>query len=88
MNPKMKVIGSGYTGYLSQGNPLAMAQEQMSQPFSPDLIGFGRQTIADPLLPQKLLTGNPIHWCKRCDSCLDLLWKQIPVYCKSYSPSE
>jgi 2,4-dienoyl-CoA reductase-like NADH-dependent reductase (Old Yellow Enzyme family) len=88
MNPKMKVIGSGYTGYLSQGNPIAMAQEQMSRRFSPDLIGFGRQTIADPFLPQKLMSGDPIHWCKRCDSCLGILHKQLPIYCKSYHPSE
>ena len=38
-----------------------------------DLISMGRQIIADPVYPRKVIAGNPeeIRRCVRCNECLD-----------------
>jgi hypothetical protein len=42
-----------------------------------DILGFGRQSFADPLFPKKLLGGDEesIRWCKCCEknNCSTLL---------------
>lgn len=52
-----------------------------------DMIGLGRQSLADPALPQKALNGefDKIHYCTGCMNCLQLLKKQQPVGCVVYN---
>lgn len=38
-----------------------------------DLISMGRQLIADPDLPNKLRSGEPIRECSFCNSCIALV---------------
>jgi hypothetical protein len=47
------------------------------------MLGLGRQSFADPLLPKKLREGkeDEIKWCTLCDYCLELLIQQTEVGC-------
>ena len=51
------------------------------------MIGLGRQSFADPLLPKKLADGNEkdIHFCTLCDNCLELLIRQEHIGCCTYN---
>jgi 2,4-dienoyl-CoA reductase-like NADH-dependent reductase (Old Yellow Enzyme family) len=52
-----------------------------------DMVGLGRQSLADPLLPLKLRQGRQaeINYCSACDNCLELLIQQSPVGCCTYN---
>jgi 2,4-dienoyl-CoA reductase-like NADH-dependent reductase (Old Yellow Enzyme family) len=52
-----------------------------------DMIGLGRQSLADPLLPLKLREGREkeINFCTTCDNCLELLIRQQPIGCCTYN---
>jgi len=51
-----------------------------------DMISIGRQSLADPLLPQKYLTDQEdnIKWCIGCDICEKLLHSQSHVGCATH----
>jgi hypothetical protein len=51
------------------------------------MIGLGRQSFADPLLPKKLREGHEdeINYCTACDNCLELLIQQSPIGCCTYN---
>ena len=51
-----------------------------------DMVGLGRQSLADPFLPKKLREGNEgdINFCTVCDNCLELLIQQSKVGCCTY----
>ncbi|MDI9470732.1 MAG: FAD-dependent oxidoreductase [Bacillota bacterium] len=48
-----------------------------------DFIAFGRQTIADPDFPNKLLAGRPetIRTCLRCNECLAEVMNNCGLLC-------
>ena len=52
-----------------------------------DMIGLGRQSFADPLLPSKLEQGNErdMKFCTLCDNCLELLIRQKPIGCCTFN---
>lgn len=52
-----------------------------------DMVALGRQSLADPFLPEKYLEGreSDIHWCWCCDGCGRLLAQQEPVKCIVYN---
>ncbi len=52
-----------------------------------DMIGLGRQSFADPLLPLKLREGHEedIKYCVVCDNCLELLIQQSKVGCSTFN---
>jgi 2,4-dienoyl-CoA reductase-like NADH-dependent reductase (Old Yellow Enzyme family) len=52
-----------------------------------DLVGIGRQAIADPLLPKKILNGDykSVNWCIMCMDCGMLLGEQQEVGCSVYN---
>lgn len=76
------VIGSAY----SVGGKLGdlWAEENIGKGYT-DFAGFGRQNLADPLMPKKLFeeTGN-IDYCVLCGGCSLLLKKQDVVRCVVY----
>ncbi len=49
-----------------------------------DLIGFGRQTLADPLMPRKLATGEAVHICQANGGCVRRFSSSEPVQCDVY----
>ena len=48
-----------------------------------DMIGLGRQSLADPYTPKKLMEGNEsaINYCTGCDCCKELIIRQRHVGC-------
>ncbi len=74
-------IGSAYTA--AQDKSLSLADENCEKQYT-DFIGFGRQSLADPLLPIKAKEVIPINWCTLCSGCSTLLKKQQPVHCIKY----
>ncbi len=90
------VIGSGYSR-LKNGDPaLHIAdREQSSFVFwaernlregHTDLVGVGRQSIADPDFARKVLEGRlaDVNWCTTCQECTALLGSNRRVGCTLY----
>ncbi len=52
-----------------------------------DMVALGRQSLADPLIPEKLISGREkeVNWCTACDSCIEFLIRQSPVGCAIYN---
>ena len=91
------MIGSNYSVFgkgkskLQAVNPedsalLAYGAQNIARGYT-DMIGLGRQSFADPLLPLKLREGreNEIDYCTACDNCLELLIQQEPIGCCTYN---
>jgi 2,4-dienoyl-CoA reductase-like NADH-dependent reductase (Old Yellow Enzyme family) len=90
------VIGSGYS-YLGKGTnewkELApgkrgfsyWAEKNLSQGLC-DLVGIGRQSLADPLFARKILGGrsSEINYCLTCGGCSVLLRSQAQTGCTVY----
>ena len=87
------VIGSGYT-YLRDGKNKLPEPNQEKKSFlywaeknirdgNVDLVGVGRQSLADPLFTKKIIAGDSktINYCTICDRCLELMFAQKVVGC-------
>jgi 2,4-dienoyl-CoA reductase-like NADH-dependent reductase (Old Yellow Enzyme family) len=91
------VIGSNYSVFGKGFNKLQAVNRQDSallqfgaQNISRgyvDMIGLGRQSLADPLLPLKVREGREaeIDYCTADDHCLELLIRQKPIGCCTYN---
>ncbi len=51
-----------------------------------DLVGIGRQSLADPLFAKKILSGeiDQVNFCIACGGCSTLLRSQKTVGCTVY----
>ncbi len=91
------VIGSGYS-YLRDGKNDLKEPDASKKSFlywaeknlksgSVDLVGIGRQTLADPHFAKKILSGDleQIHFCTACGGCSVLLRSQKEVGCTVYN---
>jgi 2,4-dienoyl-CoA reductase-like NADH-dependent reductase (Old Yellow Enzyme family) len=91
------IIGSNYSVFGKGYNKLqAVSREDSSllhygasniEKGYVDMIGLGRQSMADPFLPLKVREGREkeIHFCTTCDNCLELLIQQSPIGCATYN---
>ena len=93
---RVPIIGSGYT-YLRDGKNdlkepdpgkksfLYWAEKNLKEG-NCDLVGIGRQSLADPLFARKILGGKPseVNYCIACGSCSVLLRNQAKVGCPIY----
>jgi 2,4-dienoyl-CoA reductase-like NADH-dependent reductase (Old Yellow Enzyme family) len=90
------VIGSGYT-YLRNGKNKLPEPNEEKKSFlywaeknirdgNVDMVGVGRQSLADPLFPKKILAGESkeVNYCTICDRCLELMFAQKVVGCAVY----
>ncbi len=90
------VIGSGYS-YLRDGKNDLKEPDPQKKSFlywaeknlrngSVDLVGIGRQSLADPLFAHKVLSGkiDQINFCTACGGCSILLRSQVKVGCTVY----
>jgi len=87
------MIGSGYTSLRDGKNGLPEPDPQKKsflywaekniRDGNVDLVGVGRQSLADPLFPKKILAGelDAINYCTICDRCLALMFAQKVVGC-------
>lgn len=90
------VIGSAYS-YLRDGqNGLKGPQEKRTflywaeknlQGGNCDMVGIGRQSLADPIFARKILEGrsSEINFCTACGNCSVLLRSQVQAGCAVYS---
>jgi 2,4-dienoyl-CoA reductase-like NADH-dependent reductase (Old Yellow Enzyme family) len=90
------VVGSGYS-YLRTGENdlvgndpsvkalLYWAERNVSDGHA-DMVGIGRQSLADPLFPAKVFSGDldNINYCTACGGCSVLLASQARVGCAVY----
>lgn len=93
---KIPVIGSGYS-YLRDGKndlrepdpskkTIIYWAEKNLKDGHVDLVGIGRQSLADPQFAKKLLAGeiDSINFCRACGGCSVLLRSQKEVGCTIY----
>jgi len=94
---RIPVIGSGYS-YLRDGKNDLKEPDPAKKSFlywaeknlrngHVDLVGIGRQSLADPHFAKKILSGNTdqIHFCVACGGCSVLLRSQKEVGCTVYN---
>lgn len=79
----MRLIGSAYT--VLKDEAVAYGAENIQRGLV-DFIGFGRQSFADPLFPEKVRTGGDINYCICCSGCTRLMIKQVNDGCVVYDP--
>jgi len=93
---KVPIIGAGYT-YLRDGKNnlkepdpekksfLYFAEKNLREGVC-DMVGIGRQSLADPLFAGKMLTGRSaeVNYCIACGSCSRLLGAQAQAGCPIY----
>lgn len=82
--PQAVVIGSAYT--TGNDSCLAYAHENVAKGYT-DLVGFGRQNLADPLFPVKSRRGaEGINYCTLCGRCSDQLKNDRNIFCQTHNP--
>ena len=94
---RVPIIGSGYSflrdgkNDLNEPDPakksfLYWAEKNIRQG-NCDLVGIGRQSLADPLFAKKILEGrsSEINYCVTCGGCSQLLRLQTHAGCVVYS---
>ncbi len=74
----MKVIGSAYS--VLKQDALEAAEINL-QHGDIDFVGWGRQTLADPLFPQRVKDNENVNYCTSCSGCSKLMIKQEQVEC-------
>jgi 2,4-dienoyl-CoA reductase-like NADH-dependent reductase (Old Yellow Enzyme family) len=93
---RVPIIASGYT-YLRDGKNdlkepdpakksfLYWAEKNLREGVC-DMVGIGRQSLADPLFAKKILEGKPaeVNYCTACGSCSQLLRAQAQTGCPIY----
>jgi 2,4-dienoyl-CoA reductase-like NADH-dependent reductase (Old Yellow Enzyme family) len=96
LKPQTVVIGSNFSLFRNGRNGLcAVTPEESSllqfgatciQDGVTDMIGLGRQSLADAHLPRKLRENkeSEIEYCTGCDNCLELLIQQSKVGCSTH----
>jgi 2,4-dienoyl-CoA reductase-like NADH-dependent reductase (Old Yellow Enzyme family) len=97
LKPETVVIGSAYSIFRDGKNNLqAVKPEENTLLYWGDkniregvcdMVALGRQSFADPFVPQKLMEGreDEIDWCTACDNCIELLIRQQNVGCTTYN---
>ncbi len=97
VNKQTVIIGSNYAVFNKGANKLQAVTPEDSAFLTygaqnitkgyTDMIGLGRQSLADPLLPLKLREGRQkeINFCTADDHCLELLIRQKPTGCCTYN---
>ncbi len=97
LNPGTVLIGSNFSLFRDGKNGLCAVSPEKSSLLNygaqcvergvVDMIGLGRQSLADPLLPLKLEEGreDEIKYCVGCDNCLELLIRQSKVGCSTFN---
>jgi 2,4-dienoyl-CoA reductase-like NADH-dependent reductase (Old Yellow Enzyme family) len=93
---QVPVIGSGYS-YLRDGKNDLKEPDPSKKSFiywaeknlaegNVDLVGVGRQSLADPLFAKRILSGetDQVRFCVACGGCSTLLRSQKVVGCTVY----
>ncbi len=82
--PSLATIGSAYSVWKEEG--LRFGEENVRKGYT-DFVGFGRQSFADPLFPQRVKNGEkPIQYCTACSGCTRLMVSGMQDGCIVYNP--
>jgi len=95
LKPETVVIGSNYSVFkggnkglfgVEDSSLLTMGAKFIEMRIT-DMIGLGRQSLADPLLPLKVREDkeDEINYCTLCDNCLELLIQQSKIGCSTFN---
>lgn len=96
LKPETVLIGSNFSIFRDGNNHLCAVSPEESSLLHygaqcidrgvVDMLGLGRQSFADPMMPKKLREGkeNEIKYCTVCDNCLELLIQQSKVGCCTF----
>jgi len=97
LKPETVVIGSAYSIFRDGKNNLQAVEREKNtllywgdkniRDGVVDMVALGRQSLADPLIPAKLMAGEEkkVNWCTACDNCIELLIRQQNVGCATYN---
>jgi 2,4-dienoyl-CoA reductase-like NADH-dependent reductase (Old Yellow Enzyme family) len=97
LKPSTVVIGSAYSIFRDGKNALqAVDQDKNTLLYwgdknirdgVVDMVALGRQSLADPFTPVKLMEGREedVKWCTADDHCIELLIRQRGVGCCTYN---
>lgn len=78
-NPEIPLIASGFSIF---GKEMAKIGEKAIENGFADMVGIGRQSLADPDV-ERILSGEA-DYCVRCRGCARLLVGQVAVGCIKY----
>ena len=79
---KMMVIGSAYS--ILKEKALTLADENIRKGYA-DCAGWGRQSFADPLFPERVGSGESVDYCTGCSGCSKLMVSQKMDGCILYN---
>jgi 2,4-dienoyl-CoA reductase-like NADH-dependent reductase (Old Yellow Enzyme family) len=79
----MSVIGSAYS--ILKEEALTLGNENIEKGYT-DFVGWGRQSFADPLMPERVAAGEPVDWCIACSGCSNLMIAQENDGCIVHNP--
>ncbi|MFV0401451.1 MAG: hypothetical protein ACK5LX_12680 [Oscillospiraceae bacterium] len=97
VKPETVVIGSSFSPFRGNKNKLLAVEPEKSSILAMgtrciedgmmDMIGLGRQSFSDPLMPKKVREGklDEIKYCNQCMNCEELMLRQMPVGCVLYN---
>jgi 2,4-dienoyl-CoA reductase-like NADH-dependent reductase (Old Yellow Enzyme family) len=97
LKPETVVIGSAYSIFRDGKNALQAVEPEKNtllywgdkniRDGVVDMVALGRQSLADPFTPMKLMEGkeNEVKWCTADDHCIELLIRQKNVGCCTYN---
>lgn len=87
----MSVLGDGSRNQLRGHDPATTSFEHMANlciaTGGMDMVGLGRQAMADPCLPQKMKDNKTakVNWCRACNLCSELEVRQQHIGCAVYN---
>ena len=87
----MSVLGDGTHNQLRGVQPertsLLHVAEDALQNGVMDMVGLGRQALADPYLPCKVQSeqASDVQWCLTCNLCSELEMRGKPIGCAVYN---
>jgi 2,4-dienoyl-CoA reductase-like NADH-dependent reductase (Old Yellow Enzyme family) len=97
LKPETVVIGSAYSIFRDGRNSFQAVEREKSSLLYwgnknicdgvVDMVALGRQSLADPFTPMKLMAGkeDEVNWCTADDHCIELLIRQKNVGCCTYN---
>ncbi len=72
------------TGNSAMGDEWPLAARFCIENGLTDLVGFGKQSLADPLLPIKYAEGIPLNGCRLRMGCVAHFNRSAPIRCDEY----
>lgn len=81
LNLPLAVFGSAYS--FPKAESLTLAEEMIAKGYT-DFAGWGRQSFADPLFPEKVRRGENVNYCTACSGCTKLMIAQVNDGCIMY----